>query len=207
MARLRLASVELKVCPTKDCGIEYEGSQCPKCKQPFDPKIGKKVMYDRLILVDVDPPVYKQKERLRCKNKQEHYRRLTGHSPSGKLGDDWDNLYDIPADWGGWENVREAKELLKRSQRLQEVAESQEIDEETLRQKIQERLSTLCCPLCGKGAPQRPTTVWVRTFHIQESLEELQQRELLKSAGNEVEEEVGEIETEEVNHNVEEYGE
>lgn len=50
MARLRPAPVEYRVC---DCGVEYEGAQCPQCSHPFDPATTKKVMHDRLILVAV----------------------------------------------------------------------------------------------------------------------------------------------------------
>ena len=37
------------------------------------------------------------------------------------------------------------------------------------------------CPLCRcQTAPQRPTTVWTRTFYIAESLDELHGRELIE---------------------------
>lgn len=64
--RLRLAPVEYKVCPTDE--VKYEGSKCPQCGRPFDPTTVRKLTYDRLILVDVDPPVYEREARFRCSN-------------------------------------------------------------------------------------------------------------------------------------------
>lgn len=68
MPRLRLAPIEYKVCPTD--GIEYEGGQCPQCGHSSDPQTVRRVMHDRLILVSVDPLIYKREARLRCSNKE-----------------------------------------------------------------------------------------------------------------------------------------
>ncbi|MCS6862432.1 MAG: hypothetical protein NZT92_19180 [Abditibacteriales bacterium] len=65
MARLRQAPIEYKVCA--DCGIEYEGAQCPQCRHAFDPQTTRKVTHDRLILVGVNPPIYEREARFRCK--------------------------------------------------------------------------------------------------------------------------------------------
>ena len=63
--RLRLASVEYKVCSTPDCDTKYEGAQCPQCRRPFDAAATRKELADRLILVDVDPPLYEPRHRCR----------------------------------------------------------------------------------------------------------------------------------------------
>ena len=64
--RLRLAPVEYKICPEAECDTEYEGAQCPQCKQPDNPAAVARRTYDRLILADIIPPPYEQAQRCRC---------------------------------------------------------------------------------------------------------------------------------------------
>lgn len=76
-----------------------------------------------------------------------------------------------------------------------------------LQKAAKQRLHALRCPACNERLPQRPTTVWVRTFDIEHPPKKPYWRELLESEGDEQEEAVEEIETEEVNDDVEEYDE
>src|SRR5262249_43986131 len=64
--RLRLAPVEYKVCCTPDCNIKYEGAQCPQCRRPFELTTMRRELADRLILVDIEPPLYEPTHRCRC---------------------------------------------------------------------------------------------------------------------------------------------
>jgi hypothetical protein len=98
----------------------YEGGQCPWCKTPFDPRTTRRVTRDRLVLVDVDPPVYERELRYACRQ--------------------CDNLYEA-----------------------------------------------VQCPLCDTAKPKHTTTVYVRTFAVQESLAELEAREVLAVDGEEEE--------------------
>lgn len=67
-ARLRLASVEYKICPA--CGEPYEGGQCPRDKTTFDETTDRKTTSDRLILVGEYPAIYVPAARFRCTNKE-----------------------------------------------------------------------------------------------------------------------------------------
>lgn len=44
----------------------YEGTRCPRCKKGFDPAVVRVIDKERLIVVDVDPPVYEPTPRCRC---------------------------------------------------------------------------------------------------------------------------------------------
>lgn len=140
---------------------KYEGDQCPHCNTGFDPKDTRKISVVRLILVDVDPPIYEPMQRLRC----------TACS----------NLCDPPQE--GLDAVREAKELRRRPRRLRKTAEKHKVDEKTLRQKTPQYLQAFRCPVCCEQLPSRPTTVWVRTFITVESLDESQGREWVEHQG------------------------
>lgn len=181
--RLRLAPVEYKTCTTAGCGGKYEGGHCPTCKQPFEPRTTVKGLHDRLILVDVDPPIYEPAQRCRCT--------------------DCKNLFDL-SERDIVERVQcpSCKQPLFQRQQLQKIWK----DAETLLQRARRldralRQVSKCavcahsitpanwCPLHNDaelinptgGLPQNPTLVWVRTFHTAESLEELQQQEWLES--------------------------
>ena len=174
--RLRLAPVEYKVCTTADCGSSYEGERCPQCRAVFDPVLGRKELADRLILVDVDPAIYEQAHRCRCTVCK--------------------NLFDLRA-----EEVIVRAQCPHCVQPLFSRAQLQTMwrDTETLLQRARKleraRRQLAVCPRCAQpialehwcplahtvphdsdvsSLPQNPTVVWVRTFHIGESLEELQ---------------------------------
>ncbi len=180
--RLRLAPVEYKICATPECPSEYEGAQCPVCKEAFLPERVVKTLHDRLVLVDHDPPVYEPERRCRCTECK--------------------NLFDLTEH----EVIARAqcracsKPLLPRAQ-LQKLW----ADTETLLQrarKLDRALRQLAvCPHCAHavnarswcprhgeaepvgttgGLPQNLTLVWVRTFHTAESVHELQLREALE---------------------------
>lgn len=143
VARLRLVSVEYKVCQV--CAAEYEGDQCMVCAMPPDACTRRRT-YPRLVCVGADPPTYEREERLHCSNHACH------------------NVYALPDGWEAWEQVRKAKEWQRHPERLQDVVRDRHIDVHGLQQAIATRLATLCCPLCGTPAPRRATMVWVRRF-------------------------------------------
>ncbi|HXG21629.1 MAG TPA: hypothetical protein VNN62_21455 [Methylomirabilota bacterium] len=180
--RLRLAPVEYKTCTTAGCEMKYEGAQCPKCRQAFTPQQVVKALHDRLILVDVDPPLYEQTQRCRCtecKNLfdlSEHD--VIARAQCAACGKPLFQRAQLQKIW------QEAETLLQRARKL----------DRALRQ-------VAACPHCAQsvtvkswcplhdpstppgptgGLPQNLTVVWVRTFHTAESLEELQQREWLE---------------------------
>jgi len=177
--RLRLAPVEYKVCATNHCGNAYEGGQCPRCRQPFDPTRMRKELYDRLILVDVDPPIYEQTQRCRCTECK--------------------SLYDLREDdVTARAQCDQCKKPLFRREQLQKLWQGTETLLQRARQldRAQRQLDT--CPHCAhpvpvvcwcplsysishpattSGLPQNPIVVWIRTLHVGESLEELQMRE------------------------------
>ncbi len=180
--RLRLAPVEYKTCTTVGCESKYEGAHCPKCKQAFTPQLITKSLQDRLILVDVDPPLYEQAQRCRCTECK--------------------NLFDLSErDVITRAQCPECSKPIFARTQLQKIWK----DTETLLQRARKldralrQVST--CPQCAQpvnapswcprhdpsatpgptgGLPQNATLVWVRTFHTAESLEELQQREWLE---------------------------
>ena len=182
--RLRIAPVEYKECSTAHCQTTYEGQHCPQCRQPFDSQGVKKTLRDRLILVDIDPPVYEPAQRCRCT--------------------DCKNLFDLSEHEIAERAICSAcqKPLFSRTQ-IQEIWK----DTETLLQRArklerarrQMRSCVSCdhpielrswCPLhdtgCDLGAtgglPQNPLIVWVRTFQTAESVEELQDYEWLQNS-------------------------
>lgn len=179
--RLRLAPVEYKTCATASCSGKYEGGHCPTCKQPFEPRTTIKRLHDRLILVDVDPPVYEPAQRCRCtecKNLFDLYEQdiiARAQCPACRK-----SLFQREQLQKMW---KDATTLLQRARRL----------DRTLRQVpvcpacAHPVIKTNWCPLHDNaeliapagGLPQNPALVWVRTFHTAESLEELQQQEWL----------------------------
>lgn len=200
--RLRLAPVEYKTCATTECGGKYEGGHCPTCKQPFEPGTVMKGLHDRLILVDIDPPVYEQAQRCRCTACK--------------------NLFDLSErDIIQRVQCPACKKPRFQREQLQKIWK----DAETLLQRARRldralRQVAACptcshpvtnanwCPLHGDaeginpagGLPQNPTLVWVRTFHTAESLEELQRQEWLEGEIQTETEIDNEVETESEEH-------
>lgn len=192
--RVRLAPVEYKVCRAESCHTEYEGAQCPQCRQPFDPQSMRKELHDRLILVSVDPPIYEQTQRCRC--------------PECK------SLYDLrEEDVVGRARCDQCKQALFSREQLHAVWRATQTLLQKARKLDRARRHLEHCPHCQQpvpavdwcplsssvphaeavnGLPQNPITVWVRTFHTAESLQELRNREWM---AGEIETEV-EIETE-----------
>jgi hypothetical protein len=186
MARLRLASVEYKRCPAEGCGVLYEGERCPACRAPFDPEKTRRLAFDRLILVGVDPAIYERAEDVcRCTACGSLFHLSEGqlvtnarcpHAPCGRPLLDAGRLAEI------WEDART---LLQKARRLTEALRG--VAQCPHCQGLLEQVRW--CPLCGPGAggdylglPEQPTAVWVRTFHRRESLDEVKRRE----AGEEV---------------------
>ena len=209
--RLRLAPVEYKVC--ERCGIKYEGPQCPQCRLPFDPEKMMKVLHDRLILVDVDPPIYKQKQCCRCtacKNLFDLYEHdVVARAKCSACGEPLLRRERLEAIW------KDADTLLQRARRL-DRARRQVL---TCPHCAHPVPAVCWCPLHGStphpdatsGLSQNPTVVWVRTFHTAESLGELQSREWMEGQEDEEEwtedEAEAEIATEEMNHDAQEQDE
>jgi hypothetical protein len=170
MARLRIAPVEYKVCR---CGTEYEGARCPDClgrRTPFDPNTMRKIAYDHLIVVGVDPPPYGREPRLRCKARGAHHRCWNRGEPPERLGEKWDNLYDI-ADVRAYEEWQEHRRLLNDRERLGREAKARGTTVKRLTADLNERASDLArrifsqrCPLCDARPSDVPSHVWVRTF-------------------------------------------
>jgi hypothetical protein len=181
--RLRIVPVEYKECPSAHCQTSYEGQHCPRCRQPFDPQRTRKTLRDRLILVDVDPPVYEPVQRCRCI--------------------DCKNLFDLSATEVAERATCSAcrAPLFNRTQ-IQEIWK----DTETLLQKARKleraRRQMRSCVHCAHpielrswcpthdsgidlgttgGLPQNLLTVWVRTFQTAESVEEIQDYERLQN--------------------------
>ena len=204
--RLRLAPVEYKECVTAHCSTNYEGSHCPTCRQPFDPRRVRKGLHDRLILVDVDPSVYEQTHRCRCSECK--------------------NLFDLSElDVVAGAKCGACGEPLFSKDQMQEIWKGAETLLQRARKLDRARRQMRSCPHCARpvsliswcplhdptselggtgGLPQNPIVVWVRTFHTAESLQELQSHEWLQTYGADEEWVLDETETatvrEEINH-------
>ena len=178
--RLRLAPVEYKVCATAQCGSEYEGGQCPTCKQPFDPSRMDKRLHDRLILVDTDPSIYEQVQRCRCTACKSLFDLTEADIVARAICADCDrplfNKEQLQTIW------KEARTLLQRARRLDRARRQLQVCPH-----CEFSIVVSWCPLTDctarsagtGGLPQNLTAVWVRTFHAAESVEELQGREWL----------------------------
>lgn len=180
--RLRLAPVEYKNCTMVGCDSKYEGAQCPSCKQAFSPEHIARGLHDRLILVDVDPPIYEQALRCRCTECKNLFaieeRDLVTRAQCATCAKPLFARQQLLKLW------KEAETLLQRARKL----------DRALRQLpacphcSQPVRTASWCPLHQSaeeagptgGLPQNPTVVWVRTFQVAESFEELQQQEWLE---------------------------
>jgi len=174
--RLRLAPVEYKVCMTADCGSSYEGERCLRCRAVFEPARARKELADRLILVDVDPAIYEPIYRCRCtvcKNLFDlHAEGVIGRAQCSHCEQPLFSRVQLQTMW------RDTATLLHRARKL-ERARRQLTGCLRCAQPI---AFASWCPLARtvphdpdvSGLPQNPIVVWVRTFHIGESLEELQ---------------------------------
>ena len=185
--RLRLAPVEYKVCTTADCGITYEGERCPQCRSSFDPALGRKELADRLILVDVDPAIYEQTLRCRCpvcKNLFDlRAEEIVGRAQCARCLQPLFSRVQLQTIWRG------AETLLQRARKLESARRQLEVCPHCAHPSALGHW----CPLAHtvphapgvSGLPQNPIVVWVRTFHIGESLEGLQVRERREEAPDE----------------------
>jgi len=182
--RLRIAPVEYKECPTTHCHATYEGQHCPQCRQPFDPQRVRKTLRDRLILVDIDPPVYEPTQRCRCTDCKNLFA-LSAHEVAegatcSVCREPLFNRAQIQEMW------KDAETLLQRARKLE-------------RARRQLHSCVHCthpialrnwCPLHDTGCdfgmtgglPQNPLVVWMRTFQTAESVEELQDHEWLQNS-------------------------
>ncbi|MGE0824213.1 MAG: hypothetical protein AB7G75_22705 [Candidatus Binatia bacterium] len=186
--RLRLASVEYKSCATEDCGVEYEGPACPKCKVGFDPQRIHKRTYKSIILVDADPPVYERELRCactQCDNLFElSYPVVAQHATCNGCGKSLFEREALPKIWQGTETLLQRARSLDRARRKL-----------TSCSHCENQVTPVCwCPLCSRNdtksscLPKRATSVWVRTFAVAESLEEAQLRERIAAAAEEQDE-------------------
>jgi hypothetical protein len=129
-----------KVCA---CLARFQGDTCVKCGAGFDPATMLRNARDWI--VPADSPAYEEQPRLRCVNKEEHYRRLTGREPDRKLPETWENFYDVPAEFAALREAREAGD----ADRVKELRRI--VFEETR------------CPICA-GRPNSPEShLWVWT--------------------------------------------
>jgi hypothetical protein len=142
-ARLRLVNVEYKVC--RLCAAEYEGDQCLACSTPPDTRTRRRT-HPRLVCVGADFPTYEREERLHCTNRACR------------------NVYTLPEEWEGWEQIRQAREWQRHPERLSATVRDHHLEVRHLQQTIATKLATLRCSLCNASAPRRATTVWVRRF-------------------------------------------
>ena len=209
--RLRLAPVEYKACATEYCSSKYEGAHCPQCRYPFDPERTMKGLHDRLVLVDVDPPIYEPAQRCRCTECKNLFALLeqdvVARAKCSICGEPLLSRKQMEAIW------KDADTLLQRARRLDRA-----------RRQIRacphctHPVPAVCwCPLdrstphpsASSCLPQNPTVVWIRTFHIAESLEELQSREWIGGQENDEEwteedEAEAELAPEEMTHHAQE---
>ena len=177
--RLRLAPVEYKVCSSPDCDTKYEGAQCPRCRRSFDPAATRKELADRLILVDVDPPLYELRQRCRCtacrgifdlREEVVALRARCEHCQQPLFSRE--SLHHL---WSGATTLLQRARILDRARRQLS----------TCPHCAQPLPPALWCPLASSPThtpttstlPQNFIVVWVRTFQTRESLEELQLRE------------------------------
>ncbi len=195
--RLRLAPVECKECATAQCDTLYEGLHCPRCRQPFTPQMTRKTLRDRLILVDVDPPVYESAQRCRCTECKNLFdlveRDVAERAKCGACGKPLFSRIQMQEIW------KAAETLLQRARRLDRA-----------------RKHGHPCPHCGHptplmswcplhdssfqvgatgGLPQNPIVVWVRTFQSAASWEEIQDRDWQQQDGPDEESMFDETET------------
>jgi hypothetical protein len=137
---VRGVRAEFKVCT---CQARFQGDRCNKCDAGFDPARMLRVARDWI--VPADSPAYEEHPRLRCVNKEDHYRRLTGREPDGELPETWENFYDVPADFTALLEAREAGETDRRKE---------------LRRTVFEETR---CPICAGRPKSQESHVWVWT--------------------------------------------
>jgi hypothetical protein len=186
--RLRLAPVEYKVCSTPNCDTKYEGAQCPQCRYPFDSATARKELADRLILVDVDPPLYEPTHRCRCTA----CKGLFGlHEGDVVLRARCDQCRQPLFSRDSLQNLWQGTETLLQRARALDRARSQLLTCPHCTHAIP---LALWCPLAltvphpstKSTLPQNFLVAWVRTFQTRESIEELQVREWREDAGDDI---------------------
>jgi hypothetical protein len=125
------------------CLMRFQGDTCVKCGEGFDPARMLRIALDWI--VPADSPAYEDHPRLRCVNKEEHYRRLTGREPDRKLPETWENFYNVPAEFAALREAREAGE----TDRVRE-----------LRRIVFEETG---CPICSGRPKSQESHLWVWT--------------------------------------------
>ena len=182
--RLRIAPVEYKECPSAHCHALYESQHCPRCRQPFDPQRTRKTLRDRLILVDVDPPVYEPAQRCRCTDCKNLFD-LSAHevmerATCSACRTPLFNRTQIQEIW------KDAETLLQRARKLERARRQMHSCVHCAHPIV---LRSWCpahafgCDLGATGGlPQNLLIVWVRTFQTAESVEELQDHEWLRNS-------------------------
>jgi hypothetical protein len=137
---VRGVRVEFKVCT---CLARFQGDACNECPARFDPASMLRIARDWI--VPADSPAYEEQPRLRCVNKEEHYRRLMRREPDGELPERWENFYEVPAEFAALLEAREAGETDRRRD-LRRI-----VFEETR------------CPICSGRPKSQESYVWVWT--------------------------------------------
>ena len=162
---------------------EYEGVQCPWFRHPFEAGTMRKLLHERLILVGTDVPVYEQVERCKCPACKDIYSLpgddITRNALCSHCNNPLFTKDQLKAMWRG------ANTLLQRARALDRARKA-------LAQcpQCHQPVQQVCwCPISRSiphppgcsCLPQRPTLVWVRTFAVEESVDELERREWLES--------------------------
>jgi hypothetical protein len=141
---VRGVRVEFKVCCVCcKCLGRFQGDRCNQCGAVFDPARMLRIALDWI--VQTDSPAYEEQPRLRCINKEEHYRRLKGREPDGELPETWENFYEVPAEFAALLEARKAGE----TDRVKELRRI--VFEETR------------CPICSGQPKSQESHVWVWT--------------------------------------------
>jgi hypothetical protein len=140
LSPVRGVRVEFKVCT---CLEPFQGDTCNACHARFDPTSMLRIARDWII--PADSPAYEEQPRLRCVNKEEHYRRLTGREPDRKLPETWENFYNVPAEFAAVREARKAGD----ADRVKELRRI--VFEETR------------CPICSGRPKCQESHLWVWT--------------------------------------------
>lgn len=175
--RLRLVAVESKVCTTCE-GKEYEGFRCGQCQRSFNPIKDSRVVHDRLILVDVDPPPYERQHHYRCPACKYLYTLseddIIVRAKCRQCQQPLFHEQQLRKIWKGAETLLQHARRLDRERRKKTTCSNT---------NCQASILAVCwCPLCEASSapmassclPQNPIVVWTRTFHAATSFDELQ---------------------------------
>jgi hypothetical protein len=185
--RIIAADVAYKKCATTDCDTLYEGTRCPRCKEGFDPAVVYVTDKERLVVVDVDPPVYEPTQRCRCPQCKNLFALTEGdvvaHGQCRYCKKSLLSREDLRKLW------KKDDSLVLRARHLDNACRKLEHCPQ-----CDTPLSVKCwCPLWRKHEnhrdesclPTRTGEIWVRTFNVIESLDEVQERERQADAESE----------------------